>query len=179
MMAPASRPLPPPPPPDEPAFAIAATVQRPLTAEERDLVARFFRRQRAGWVAGCVVGLVLAIAYYLYPMFILFVPALGIVLASTRFARESSTMRKALAATTALEIRGVPEKLGISGPYRGAGLYTLRFGGDTVLVRLPVYDRFGPGQPGSLAYLEGANLAVAANGVPLDRPEKFVRPRKV
>jgi len=49
--------------------------------------------------------------------------------------------------------------------------YRLQFGTERVLVSSSLYSRLVPNQPNTLTVLQGANVAIAINGMPLAKSE--------
>lgn len=142
------------------------------TTAERDLIAKNLKGMRSAAMGVSVVALVLSVGYYaFYSGFLLFILSMGLVFGAAATAGNAWRARKALTAGEVVEIRGLVEKLGDTGPGAQKGrTYALQIGADRVTVPLAVYDKFAPRAPGSLTIVEASRLAIAANGEPLAQP---------
>lgn len=148
----------------------AGTIRRAMSDPERDQLVRDFKDQRVRMIAGSIVGLVLALAYNVFPNLM----TLGlstVAFITPAIAYGIVRLRRAIMAGRVIEFQGVPAVLGTTRVAK-QDFFRLQFGTESVLVSSGLYGRFVPNHPSSLTVLEGANLALAVNGVPLPKTEK-------
>lgn len=146
------------------------TMRRPLSAVEQDMLIRDFAKQRARFVGGSIVGLGLAIAYNVFPN--LMTLSLSIVaFLAPAIAYGLVKLRRAILAGQVVEFHGVPALLETNRAGKQQ-FYRVQFGTESVLVSSSLWSRLVPNQPNSLTVLEGANLAIGLNGVPLPNTER-------
>ena len=145
--------------------------RRPMTPPERDLAKGFFSHQRRIMLGVSILALAFAVAYILYPVFLVFIVAFGFVFGAGASALLTSTMRRALAKAEVVEVSGVATKLAAAKRPQSAGGYTLQLGPEKMILPLSVYDRFAPSTPGSLTYVDRVNLILAVNGRLLEKPQ--------
>jgi hypothetical protein len=176
-MQPASpaQPAPPtgiPPPPDDfpplasPVTQLFGTTRRPMAPHEQDLLLRDFKNQRVRMIVGSTVGLVLAIAYNVFPN--LMTLGLSIIAFITpAIVAPMVKVRRAILEGQMMEMSGPLAVVG-----RKQGFYRVQFGTESVWVSASLYGRMAPNQTNSLTVLPGADVAVAVNGVPLAKTER-------
>jgi len=176
-MQPASpaQPAPPtgiPPPPDDfpplasPVTQPFGTTRRPMAPHEQDLLLRDFKNQRVRMIVGSTVGLVLAIAYNVFPN--LMTLGLSIIAFITpAIVAPMVKVRRAILEGQMMEMSGPLAVVG-----RKQGFYRVQFGTESVWVSASLYGRMAPNQTNSLTVLPGADVAVAVNGVPLAKTER-------
>jgi len=145
-------------------------IRRSLNEYEREMLVRDFKSQKAKLLQASVVGLVLAVAYIVFAnLFTLLMTMIPFI--SAGVASQVLKLRRAIVAGQVVEFQGVPAMLG-SIRVAKQDFYRLQFGTESVLVPLSLQIRFVPNQPSSLTVLQGANLALAVNGVPLPKGER-------
>lgn len=179
------------PPPLEPAVG---SVRRPLTDGERQLVVEYYNRTRKARVGVPVAGVVVGILYYALPplmadlifptevlTLMLFFLSIGFVIGGLSVTRKAAKVRRGIAQGQVVELSGYAVKLGQAiaargGARQGIAWFQMQIGAERMLVRLSLYDMFQPQGFASLAYVEGADLAIAANRTSLLNPEEIKRP---
>jgi len=145
-------------------------IRRSLNSAEREMLVRDFKGQKAKLLQASVVGLVLAVAYIvlanLFTLLMTMIPFISAAVAS-----QVLKLRRAIVAGQVIEFQGIPAMLG-STRVAKQDFYRLQFGTESVLVPSSLQAQFVPNQPGSLTVLQGADLALAVNGVPLPKGER-------
>ena len=145
-------------------------IRRSMNDTERDLLVRDFKSQRGRTIAGSMVGVILAVAYNVFPN--LMTLGLSIIAFITlAMVAGMAKLRAAITAGQVIEFQGVPAVLG-STRVAKQEFYRLQFGTETVLVSSGLYGRMAPNQANRLTVLQRANLAIALNGVPLEKSER-------
>ena len=166
-----------------------------MTAEERQLVTGYYNRTRRARIGVPVAGLVTGILYYALPplmadlifptevftLMLLFL-SVGFGIGALSVTRTATKRRRGIAQGQVVELNGYSVKLGQAmaaraGARAGAAWFQVQIGAERILVPLSLYDMFQPQGVGSLAYVESADLAIAANGTPLFAPQEIRHPR--
>jgi len=147
-------------------------VRRTATESERQILARIQKQQRTAGTVVAVIGLVCSTLYYaVYPGFLLLIFAMVFVFVGLGLTGTVYRARKAGSKAEVVEIHGLVEKFGDTGPGARKGqTYSVQIGADRVTVPLAVYDKFAPRMPGSLTIVEAMHQAIAVNGEPLVQP---------
>ncbi len=144
-------------------------IRRSMNEVEREVLVRDFKGLRLRMLYGSMLGLVFAVAYNILPNLL----TLGlsiIAFLSPAMAYGVAKLRGAIVAGQVVEYQGVPVFLG-STRIAKQEFYRLQFGTERVLVSSSLYGRLVPNQPNTLTVLQGANVAIAINGMPLAKSE--------